>query len=245
MIVEWQKSAAEYAVCYVESGMVVGLGSGRTAAFAVRRIGQLLRTGRLQRIRGVPTSRQVEALAREVGIPLTTLDRTPDVDVTIDGADEVDTRLNLIKGRGGAFLHEKVVAWATRCEIIVVDETKLVGKLGTRAPVPVEVVPCAREVVARALRDLGAQPLLRVSEGEPVRTDEGNLILDCQFDGIDDPWALDRAIDAIPGVVEHGLFLGLASMVVAAGRGGVRVLRADGVGQGGRACNRCEASERH
>jgi len=224
--------------------MVVGLGSGTTAAFAVRRIGQLLRTGRLKRIRGVPTSRAVEALARELGIPLTTLERAPEVDVTIDGADEVDGQLNLIKGRGGAFLHEKIVAWATRCEIIVVDETKLVDRLGTRAPVPVEVVPCAREVVARALRDLGGEPVLRVADGEPVRTDEGNLILDCRFPGIDDPWALDRAIDAIPGVVEHGLFLGLASMAVVAGREGVRVLRAEGAGQGGRSCNRCEVSER-
>lgn len=243
MIVEWQKSAAEYAVCYVESGMAVGLGSGSTAAFAVRRIGQLLRTGQLKRIRGVPTSRAVEALAREQSIPLTALDRETQIDVTIDGADEVDGRLNLIKGRGGALLHEKIVAWTTRCEIIVVDETKLVDRLGVKAPLPVEVVPYARAVVERALSDLGAQPVLRERGGEPLRTDEGNWILDCQFSGIDDPWSLDRAIDAIPGVVEHGLFLGLVSMVVVAGREGVRLQRAEGVSQGGRACNQCGVSE--
>ncbi len=242
MVVEWQKSAAEYAVCYVESGMVVGLGSGRTAAFAVRRIGQLLRSGRLKRVRGVPTSRAVEGLARELGIPLTTLDSVTEIDVTIDGADEVDGHLNLIKGRGGAFLREKIVAWATRCEIIVVDETKLVDRLGTRAPVPVEVVPWGRPVASRALSDLGARPVLREEAGEPVRTDEGNLILDCHFAGIDDPQGLAQAIDAIPGVVEHGLFLGMASMVVIGGRAGVRLQQAEPTSQGGRACNRCGVS---
>jgi len=162
MTVEWQKRAAECAVCYVESGMVVGLGSGSTAAFAVRRIGHLLQTGRLQRIRGVPTSRWVEALAREQRIPLTTLEQVGRVDVTIDGADEVDPQLNLIKGRGGALLHEKIVAWASRCEIIVVDETKMVDRLGARAPLPVEVVPLAHTVVAGALRELGGEPSLRM-----------------------------------------------------------------------------------
>ncbi len=227
MVAEWQKSAAECAVCYVESGMVVGLGSGTTAAFAVRRIGHLLQTGRLQRIRAVATSRAVEALAREQRIPLAALEQVSAIDVTIDGADEVDPQLNLIKGMGGALLHEKIVAWATRCEIIVVDETKLVSKLGTRAPLPVEVVPCARGLVAQALREMDGEPVLRTQDGEPVRTDEGNLILDCRFDGIDDAAALDRAIDAVPGVVEHGLFLGLASMVIVAGREGVRLQRAE------------------
>lgn len=241
MIVDWQKSAAEYAVCYIESGMVVGLGTGSTAAFAVRRIGQLLRTGRLRRIRAVPTSRAVEALAREQGIPLTTLERDSAIDVTIDGADEVDPQLNLIKGLGGALLHEKVVAWASRCEIIVVDETKLVDRLGTRAPLPVEVVPCAQAVVARALAELGAEPVLRRQDSEPVRTDEGNVILDCRFESIDDPWALERAIDAIPGVVEQGLFLGLADMVVVAGREGVRLQRAEDC-RGDSVCDGCGVS---
>lgn len=222
---EWQRQAAECAVGYVESGMVVGLGTGSTAAFAVRRIGQLLRAGRLERVVGVPTSRRVEGLAREQGIPLRTLEEEPEVDVTIDGADEVDPDLNLLKGRGGAMLREKIVARASRCEIIVVDDAKLVPRLGTQAPLPVEVVPFGWSVIARELAALGGRPLRRASGGDPVLTDEGNYILDCRFGGIADPGALDRALRAIPGVVEHGLFVGLATMVIVAGREGLRLLR--------------------
>lgn len=225
MLAEWQRSAAECAACYVESGMVVGLGSGSTAAFAVRRIGQLLRAGRLQRIVGVPTSRAVEALAREHEIPLATLEEQPVVDLTIDGADEVDPQLNLVKGRGGAMLHEKIVAAASRRLIIVVDERKLVANLGTRVPLPVEVVPFGWNVSARGLAALGGQPARRELDGRPFLTDEGNLILDCRF-RIEDPAALAQAIQGIPGVVAHGLFLGLATMVVVAGREGLRLLQA-------------------
>jgi ribose 5-phosphate isomerase A len=222
---EWQRMAAECAVCYVESGMVVGLGTGSTAAFAVRRIGHLLQAGRLERIVGVPTSRRVELAAREHGIPLRSLDEEPVVDVTIDGADEVDPELNLIKGRGGAMLHEKIVARASRCEIIVVDESKLVPRLGAHGLLPVEVVPFGWSVVARELAALGIQPVRRMVDGEPVLTDEGNFVLDCRLDGIADPAALDVALHATAGVVEHGLFLGLANMVVVAGRDGLRLLR--------------------
>lgn len=227
-LAEWQRRAAECAVCYIESGMAVGLGSGSTTGFAVRRIGQLLRARRLKGIVGVPTSRATEALAREQGIPLVTLEERPELDVTIDGADEVDPNLNLIKGRGGAMLHEKIVARASRCEIIAVDERKLVPRLGVRAPLPVEVVPFGWPVVARYLAELGGQPARRMRDGLPALTDEGNYVLDCCFDNIEDPASLDQAIRAIPGVVEHGLFLGLASIVVVAGREGLRLLRTTG-----------------
>ncbi len=225
MIVDWQRSAAEGAVCYVESGMVVGLGSGSTAAFAVRRIGQLLRTGRLKGIVGIPTSLAVEALARTQEIPLTTLEEHPHIDLTIDGADEVDPALNLIKGRGGAMLHERIVAAASARTIIVVDEGKLVPVLGTRAPVPVEVVPFGWLPAMRALEQLGARAERRMAEGIPVLTDEGNWIIDCRFTAIADPLDLAMAICTIPGVVAHGLFLGMASMVIVGGRDGLRVLR--------------------
>lgn len=229
---ELRRRAAECAVCYVENGMVVGLGTGTTAAFAIQRIGQLLRRGRLQDILGIPTSRAAEALAREQGIPLTTLDEHPSVDVTIDGADEVDPQLHLIKGGGGALLREKIVAWASRCEIIVVDEGKLVPRLGTGVPVPVEVVPFGWRVAQRALVSLGGQPSRRMVENAPVLTDEGNIILDCWFPGIEDPDALGRAIREIPGVVEHGLFVGLAHMVIVAGSDGLRLWRRGVAGSG-------------
>ncbi len=243
MLAEWQRSAAECAACYVESGMVVGLGSGSTAALAVRRIGQLLRSGRLQGITGIPTSRAVEGLAREQGIPLATLEQCPAVDITIDGADEVDPQLNLIKGRGGAMLHEKIVARATRREIIVVDERKLVPRLGTRAPLPVEVVPFGWSVAARALADLGGEPARRMGQDGPVLTDEGNLILDCRF-SIEDPAALSQAIQAIPGVVAHGLFLGLASLVIVGGSEGLRLLEPGQTADNGERSSPWRASDR-
>ena len=234
-LAERQRRAAECAVCYVESGMVVGLGSGTTAAFAVRRIGHLLRVGRLQGILGIPTSQTVEALAREQGIPLTTLDEHPEVDVTIDGADEVDTALRLVKGGGGALLREKIVARASRCEIIVVDDRKLVPRLGTRVPLPVEVVRFGWTLTARALAELGAEVARRLRGGEPFVTDEGHFIIDCWFGPIDDPAALAAAIEAIPGVVDHGLFLGLADLVIVAAPEGLRLLRAASMGsRGGR-----------
>lgn len=224
--------------------MVVGLGTGGTAAFAIRRIGQLMRAGRLQGIAGVPTSRSVEALARQQGIPLATLEEHPELDITIDGADEVDPDLDLIKGRGGAMLHEKIVAQASRCEVIVVDEGKLVPRLGGQAPLPVEVVPFGLPVVARALTELGGRPVRRLRGGQPVLTDEGNLILDCWFGGIEDPQGLDREIRAIPGVVEHGLFLGLTSMVVVGGWEGVRLLRAGDTGGKDKEWFQCAVSSR-
>lgn len=220
-----KRQAAEHAVQFVESGMVVGLGHGSTAAFAVRRIAQLLRTGQLQDILGIPCSRQVEREGRRLGIPLTTLDEHPVIDLTIDGADEVDPHLNLIKGGGGALLREKIVAQASRREIIVVDESKLSPVLGTHRPVPVEVVPFGWRSEFAYLESLGARPVLRHKvNGTPFKTDQGNLILDCDFGPILQPDQLAARLNARAGIVEHGLFLGLASEVIVASSQGIRHL---------------------
>jgi ribose 5-phosphate isomerase A len=221
-----KQQAAEYAVQFVESGMVVGLGHGSTAIFAVRRIAQLLREGQLQGILGVPCSLQVEEDAQRLGIPLTTLDEHPIVDLTIDGADEVDPDLNVIKGGGGALLREKIVAQASRREIIVVDESKLSPALGTHWPVPVEVTPFGWRSQSAYLESLGAKPVMRLnSDGTPIKTDQGNLILDCHFGPVPDPAQLAARLSERAGIVEHGLFLGLATDVIVTGVEGVRHLK--------------------
>lgn len=222
----FKQQAAEFAVQFVESGMVVGLGHGSTAAFAVRRIAQLLEEGRLVNVVAVPCSRRVEAEARGLGIRLTTLEEYPVVDLTIDGADEVDPGLNLIKGGGGALLREKIVAQASRREIIVVDESKLSPALGARCAVPVEVVPFGWRSQADYLASLGAEVLLRREPGgSPFLTDQGNFILDGRFGPIPQPVELAARLDRRAGIVAHGLFLNLATDVVVAGEGGIRHLR--------------------
>lgn len=223
-IEELKRQAAEQAVGYIQSGMVVGLGTGSTAVFAVRRIGELLAAGRLQRIVGIPTAEVTAREAERAGVPLGTLDDHPSVDVTIDGADEIDPQLNLIKGLGGALLREKIVAAASRRLIIIADDSKRVEQLGTRAPVPVEVVVFARRPVADYLASLGARVVERRKDGERFITDEGNLILDCHFPGLLNPSEMAQLICAQPGVVEHGLFLGMATEAIIAGERGVRVL---------------------
>ena len=223
-IEELKRQAAEQAVAYIQSGMVVGLGTGSTAVFAVRRIGELLAAGRLQRIVGIPTAEVTAREAERAGVPLGTLDDHPSVDVTIDGADEIDPQLNLIKGLGGALLREKIVAAASRRLIIIADDSKRVEQLGTRAPVPVEVVVFARRPVAGYLASLGARVVERRKNGERFITDEGNLILDCHFPGLPNPSEMAQLIRAQPGVVEHGLFLGMATEAIIAGERGVRVL---------------------
>lgn len=206
--------------------MIVGLGTGSTAKFAVEMIGQRLRENRLRDILGIPTSSQTARLAEQMGIPLTTLDEHPAIDLTIDGADEVDPQCNLIKGGGGALLYEKIVASASAREVIIVDESKLVAALGPRFPLPVEVIPFATAVCSAALSQLGCTPVLRMAGSEPFRTDEGNVILDCRFTtAITDPAALGCRINCIPGVVENGLFVGLASLVLVASAAGVREMR--------------------
>jgi ribose 5-phosphate isomerase A len=224
-IPQLKQKAGWYAVEFVKSGMVVGLGHGSTAIFAVRCIAQLLQEGRLQDVLGVPCSRQVEAEAQRLGIPLTTLDEHPVVDLTIDGADEVDPDLNLIKGGGGALLREKIVAQASRREIIVVDESKLSPALGTHWPVPVEVIPFGWRAQAAYLESLGAPTLRLDADGTPFETDQGNLILDCNFGPIPDPSQLAGRLNERAGIVEHGLFIGLATDVIVAGAEGVRHIR--------------------
>jgi ribose 5-phosphate isomerase A len=217
-----KRAAGEHAAAWVESGMVVGLGTGSTAVHAIRRIGERLRDGSLRDVLGVPTSSASERLAIELGIPLTTLAEHPVVDLTIDGADEVDPRLDLVKGGGGALFHEKVVAQASLREVIVVDDAKLSEALGTRHVLPVEVARFGATPEAEYLEDLGAAVVLRRTEtGEPYLTDEGNWILDCDFGPIADPEQLGARIGRRAGVVEHGLFLGLTTDLVIAGPDGI------------------------
>ncbi len=223
-----KKIAGEKAVEYVESGMVVGLGYGSTAIHALRLIGELIRRGELDGIQAIPTADLIAEEARRAGIPLTSLEEHPRIDVTIDGADEVDPNLNLIKGGGGALLREKIVAQATLVEIIVVDEQKLSPALGTNFDLPIEIIPFGRRPLEEYLRSLGAEPKVRTkTDGKPFVTDNGNYILDCHFGTIDDPYALSAELKNKAGIVEHGLFLDLASEVIIAAGDGIRSLRRD------------------
>ena len=223
---ELKREAAERAVELVRSGMALGLGHGSTAHYALLKVAALLRSGELRQVMGVPCSAHVEREARELGIPLTTLEEHPVLDLTIDGADEVDPEMNLIKGGGGALLREKIVAQASRREAIVVDEGKLSPALGTRCPVPVEVVPFGWKTHLQFLEKLGAQVVLRLaSAGGPFQTDQGNLVLDCRFDPIRDPHVLAGELEGRAGIVGHGLFRRLTTDLFVAERAGVHHLR--------------------
>ena len=225
-----KQQAAERAVVYVQSGMVVGLGHGSTALLAARCLAELLRNGQLTDIVGVPCSVHIKGEAERLDIPLTTLEEHPVVDLTIDGADEVDPNLDLIKGGGGALLREKIVSQASRREIIIVDETKLSSILGTREAVPVEVIPFGWRSQAAYLESLGAKVSVRQREdGAPLRTDHDNMILDCHFGPIREPVRLADQLITRAGIVEHGMFLALASDVIVAGREGIRHLKRDRV----------------
>ncbi|MDB5297004.1 MAG: ribose 5-phosphate isomerase [Phycisphaerales bacterium] len=213
-----KQRAADAALKYVESGMVVGLGTGSTADQFLRALAAAIAAGTLTGIRGVPTSLQSERRARELGIPLSTLAETPRPDVTVDGADEVDPNLDLIKGLGGALLREKIVAQNSAKLVIIADAGKVVERLGTRAMLPVEVVTFAHEVQVPFLRNLGAEPVLRVAaDGSPFVTDNGNHIYDCRFpDGIADPQRVEQSLKRRAGIVETGLFLGIAAVAFVA-----------------------------
>lgn len=218
-----KEAAAQASLQFIKDGQVVGLGTGSTAAYFIKLLGEEVRKG--LRVRGIPTSDRSRELAMTLGIPLTTLDECQDIAVTVDGADEVDPQLRLIKGGGGALLREKIVASATRQMVVVADASKRVERLG-KFPLPVEVIKFAQTLVAKRISALGAQVTLRMSaDGKPYVTDECNHILDCKFGEISDADGLARELSAMPGVVEHGLFIGMANVALFARGGEIVELR--------------------
>ena len=226
---ELKRQAALRAVEFIKSGMVVGLGTGSTSNFAIQRIAELIEAAELKNIVGIPSSGKTEALARKLGIPLAGFKDKPQIDITIDGADEVDPDLNLIKGGGGALLREKVVAQASRQLIIIVDEGKLSPQLGTNWAVPIEIIDFAAAVEENFLKSLGASVTTRKrKDGSDFRTDQNNLILDADFGQIADADKLALQLESRAGIVEHGLFLDLANDVIVAEKDGTRHLSRNG-----------------
>jgi ribose 5-phosphate isomerase A len=221
-----KQRAAEAALAFVQSGMVVGLGTGTTANFFHQALASAMKSGALRDIRGVPTSVAAEQHARELGIPLVSLAQCPHPDLTVDGCDEVDPNLEVIKGLGGALLREKIVAQNTKRLIIIADASKRVAVLGSRSPLPVEVIQFGHEIQATFFTSLGATPVLRrTPEGAPYLTDNDNYIYDCRFTRIDDPRALEDTLLRRAGVVDTGLFLGLAERALIATDSGVEEMR--------------------
>ncbi|MCC6423824.1 MAG: ribose-5-phosphate isomerase RpiA [Phycisphaerales bacterium] len=216
-----KQRAAEAALEKVQSGMILGLGTGSTADYFLQALAAALKSGRLTNIRGVPTSRQSERRSLEMGIPLATLVECPNPDLTIDGADEIDPKLNLIKGLGGALLREKIVAQNSRRLLIIADASKSVPALGVKSPLPVEVAPFGHESHESFLRNLGATPTLRKAQDSLYTTDNGNYIYDCRFSRIDNPEQLQATLKTRAGIVETGLFIGLAHEAIIAGDEGL------------------------
>lgn len=218
-----KKQAALKAVDFVASGMILGLGTGSTAWFALEEIGKQIQGGKLKSIIGIPSSIKSAAEAQKFGIPLGSLDEFPVIDVTIDGADEIDPDYNLIKGGGGALLREKILAQNSRRFIITVDESKLSSALGVKRNVPVEVIPFGSHPILKYLKSLAKNANLRITEkNEPFQTDQGNFIVDCEFDQISQPYELAAKLKEKAGVMEHGLFLGLATDVIVAREKGIQ-----------------------
>ena len=212
---EEKKRAAEKAVDYIKSGMIVGLGTGSTVKYALEKIAKLIEEGKLKDIIGIPTSKHTEERAIELGIPISTLNKYPVIDITIDGADEVDEEMNLIKGGGGALLREKIIAQASKKLIIVIDPNKRSKKLGEKFFVPVEVLQFAEEVEKKFLESLGAFVTKRLDyDGGHFITDEKNVILDCQFGVLENPAKIASILNDRAGIVEHGIFINLANEVV-------------------------------
>jgi ribose 5-phosphate isomerase A len=225
---QWKQQAAERALAYVKDGMTVGLGTGSTAAKFVDLVGRRVKEG--LKVVCVPTSEATQAQAERLGIPLTTLDDTPFLDLTVDGADELDEELRLIKGGGGALLREKIVAVASERMIVIADQSKKVETLG-RFPLPIEVVrfglAATRQMIEEMASEAGCLGDIKLragKDGQPVVTDSGNYLFDCAFGRIDHPEMLDEALKFVPGVVEHGLFLGIADAAIISGADGVMVL---------------------
>ena len=211
-----KQEVGKAAAALVQSGMIVGLGTGSTTAYAIEYLGSRLKSGEIKDIQGIPTSFQAEVLAKKYEIPLTTLDAVDHIDIAIDGADEVDPQKNLIKGGGAAHTREKVVDALADQFVVVVDGNKLVDRLGSTFLLPVEVIPMAMTPVMRAIEKLGGKPELRmgVKKAGPVITDQGNMVIDVKFDAIDDPAELEKTLNNIPGVLENGLFVGVADKIL-------------------------------
>jgi len=233
---ELKKLAGEEAVKYIEDEMIVGLGTGSTVEYTLCKLGKLVRDG--LNIQCIPTSVHTKRRAQEEKIPLTTLEERPEIDITIDGADEVDSQLNLIKGGGGALTREKIIAYNSKKLIIIIDDSKIVKALGIDFPLPVEVVKFGWQSTKKALEQFGWQPekesleevgctveLRKIMGDEPFITDNGNYILDCEFERISFPEELEKDINNTPGVVENGLFIGLADEVIVGGKQGVLTLK--------------------
>lgn len=221
-----KRKAAVEAVKHVEDGFILGLGSGSTVAFAITEIGRRIREKNL-RVLGVPTSYQSFLLAVECGIPITTLNEHPHLDLDIDGADQIDRELNLIKGMGGALTREKIVATAAKSFIVVADETKLTEKLGKGQPLPIEVLPFAEPIVSARVKEIGGKPVLREKKDKsgPYITDNGNFILDVDFGPIDDPEDMENKLKSIPGVIETGLFIGMAQIAYVGTEKNIKTMR--------------------
>src|SRR6266487_1886598 len=219
-----KKQAALAALDEIRDGMIVGLGSGSTAAIFIRELGKAA-----LKVAGIPTSEESRRLAEEVGVQLTTLRNHPHIDVTVDGADEVSPELDLIKGLGGAFVREKIVGHASKRVVIVVDETKLVERLGAKTVIPVEVIPFAMDRVILQLKRRGGEARLREKNGNPFLSDNGNAILDWKHGVIDQPAVLEGQLKAIPGVLDSGIFANVAQCVVVAGASGIRKIEKMGM----------------
>lgn len=220
---ELKKLAGEKATEHVKDDMIVGLGTGSTVEYSLRKLGKMVRDG--LKIKGIPTSVHTKRIAQEEKIPLTTLEENPEIDVTIDGADEVDSNLNLIKGGGGALTREKIIAFNSKKVIIVVDDSKIVKALGIDFSLPVEVIKFSWCATKKIIESFGCSVEIRnVMENEPFISDNGNYILDCEFEKIDNPEQLEIDLNCIPGVVENGLFVNLVDKVIVGGKQGILTL---------------------
>lgn len=218
-----KKLAAEKAIENIEDDMVVGLGSGSTVEYALKKLGQLVRDG--LKIKGIPSSIRTQRIAINEKIPLTSFEENPEIDLTIDGADEVDSSLNVIKGGGGALTREKIIAFNSKKVIIVIDDSKIVKALGIDFPLPVEVTKFGWTATKKIIENFGCIVELRkIMENEPFITDNGNYILDCEFEKISDPVQLENDLNIIPGVVENGLFIGLVDEVIVGSKQGIMTL---------------------
>ena len=217
-----KRLAAEKACDYIEDGMILGLGTGSTMEYALKKIGKMVKEG--VKIKGIPTSFRTKKIANEEKIPLTSLEEDPIIDITIDGADEVDSELRLIKGGGGALTREKMIAYYSKRVIIVIDETKVVKMLGIDFSLPVEIVKFGWTLTKNKLKEFNCNVELRKIMNNPYITDNSNYIIDCEFDRIKDPEQLEIDINNIPGVVENGLFIGLADEIIVGSKQGIKTL---------------------